>query len=128
MDILISKQHSGHPLTIKAIRKSIQANKKRSPCPRFCPVALGKSLHCFLEMPYIFITTNFVIHNSQFIIKFRHPQKTSSKKECEISLRDENQCYLKFGFFIPPQNFTPFPKTYIFQFNSQKHNPIPILI
>ena len=42
--------------------------------------ALGKCLHCFLKMTPIFRTTKLIIHNSPFIITFRHPQKSKEKE------------------------------------------------
>ena len=89
--------------------------------------ALGKCLHYFLKMPPIFKTTKLIIHNSRFIITFRHPQKSKGeRKSVKFQCRMKSIFIIGFGFSSVPQNFTPFPKTTIFQFNSHSFKFHPI--
>ena len=89
--------------------------------------ALSKCLHYFLKMPPIFKTTKLIIHNSPFIITFRHPQKSKGeRKSVKFQCRMKSIFIIGFGFSSVPQNFTPFPKTTIFQFNTQSFTFTPI--
>ena len=94
-----------------AINKSNQKHsnkqiKKWYPYLRYCPIALGKSFHCFLKMLTIFRTTTFIIYNSQFIITFRHPQKSKGeRKSVKFQCRMKSILIICFGFFIRPSKF-----------------------
>ena len=89
--------------------------------------ALSKCLHYFLKMPPIFKTTKLIIHNSPFIITFRHPQKSKGeRKSVKFQCRMKSIFIIGFGFSSVPQNFTPFPKTTNFQYNSQSFKIHPI--
>lgn len=79
--------------------------------------ALGKYLHCFLKMPPIFRTTKLIIHNSPFIITFRHPQKSKGvRKSVKFQCRMKSIFIIEFGFFIRPSKF----------YTLSKDDPLPI--
>ena len=104
-----------------------QEIKKWYPYLRYCHIALRKFLHCFLKMLSIFRTNKFIIHNSQFIITFRHPQKSNPiRKSIKFSSRMKSFFIVWCCFFIRPKNLIPFPKTTTFQFNTHSFRLIPI--
>ena len=104
-----------------------QEIKKWYPYLRYCHIALRKYLHCFLKMLSIFSTTFRLKSNSKFHWTIKHPQKSNSRwKSIKFSSRMKSIFIVWCCFFIRPKNLIPFPKTTIFQINSQslRLNPI----
>ena len=83
-------------------------------------------MHCFLKMLSIFSTTFRLNWNFSFHKTIKHPQKSNPRKSIKFFGRMKSIFIFWFGFFIHPKNLIPFPKTTIFQINSQsfKQNPI----
>ena len=76
-------------------------------------------MHCFLKMLSIFSTTFRLNWNFSFHKTIKHPQKSNPRKSIKFFGRMKSIFIFWFGFFIHPKNLIPFPKTTIFQINSQ---------
>ena len=67
----------------------------------------------------IFSTTFRLNWNFSFHKTIKHPQKSNPRKSIKFFGRMKSIFIFWFGFFIHPKNLIPFPKTTIFQINSQ---------
>lgn len=115
---LITIVASSHHKSNQKIRS--QEIKKWYPYLRYCHIALGKSLHCFLKILSIFTTTFRLNWNFRFRRTIKHPQKSNPiRKSIKFSSRMKSFYIVWCGFFIRPKNLIPFPKTTIFQFNTK---------
>ena len=94
-----------------AINKSNQKHpnkqiKKWYTYLRYCPIALGRIMLCFLKMPPIFTTILQINTNNRFHRTFKHPQKSKEeRKSVKFQCRMKSIFIIWFGFFIRPSKF-----------------------
>ena len=82
-----------------------QQIKKWYTCTRYCTVALGIIMHCFLKMLSIFSTTFRLNWNFSFHKTIKHPQKSNPRKSIKFSGRMKRIFIFWFGFFHPSKEF-----------------------